>query len=130
MSYFFLCCIVFLLYYDTVQPQRYHRSSNDQGSSVDLGNMLYKTGSCSLSSYTKLAFGYGNHCGLGGNGSTVDDIDYCCYLHDACWGAMDFSGQVFEPYEWSYMAGGPLCIVCDDCLPEKMRAGSSIKCDM
>ena len=129
MSYLFLCCIVLSLYYDTVQPQ-YPRSSHDQRSSVDLGHMLYQTGSCNLSSYTKLAFGYGNHCGLGGSGSIVDDIDYCCYLHDACWGVMDFSGQVFEPYEWGYLggAGGPLFIACDDCLPENMRAESSIKC--
>jgi len=30
--------------------------------------------------------GYGCYCGLGGGGKSVDDIDKCCQVHDACYG--------------------------------------------
>lgn len=30
--------------------------------------------------------GYGCYCGLGGDGTAVDDIDVCCKRHDECYG--------------------------------------------
>ena len=96
----------------------------------DLGHMLYKTGSCSVFSYAKLAGGYGNHCGIGGSGPIIDDIDSCCYLHDMCWTDIDSSWQLLVSYAWSCHGNGPTHIVCNNCLPDFKSERNRIKCEI
>jgi secretory phospholipase A2 len=103
--------------------------TQEVGSVIDLGNMLETTGSCGILSYTRLARGYGNHCGYGGSGKIIDNIDECCYKHDACWNAMNYRMQVTKTYTWGYPGGGPAMVKCFDCGPGKTK-DEKIKCDI
>ena len=61
---------------------------------------FYRVGSGAGYDGTKMGF-YGNFCGLGGSGSTLDEYDVCCKAHDACYGAnscsVTSSSAVTEP---------------------------------
>lgn len=54
---------------------------------------------------------YGNHCGFGGHGTSVDPLDECCKAHDECYGKAGkakclVSESVYAiPYSWKYSDG-------------------------
>eukprot|EP00117_Sycon_ciliatum_P027273 scpid102194/ scgid22197/ len=55
---------------------------------------------------------YGCWCGVGGGGPTVDSIDQCCKVHDACYGSVETQGcgdPKYEDYHWRYSGGRVFC---------------------
>ena len=78
------------------------REPEHSESSADLSIMVSTTGSCSKYSYMAMAAGYGNYCGFGGRGQPMDEIDECCYAHDACWAAINYRWAAFKSYNWGY----------------------------
>ncbi|KAL4240479.1 Phospholipase A2 [Mactra antiquata] len=67
--------------------------------------------------------GYGNWCGFGGKGGTVDDIDACCKAHDECYERInDGSCETLlkykiytTEYRWSFKNGNIVCHDDDTC---------------
>lgn len=49
--------------------------------------------------FTSYAF-YGCHCGIGGRGLPLDEIDWCCQVHDCCYGILMSKGcfPLFQKY--------------------------------
>ena len=95
----------------------------------NLGAMLTSSGSCGFASYFRLT-NYGNYCGLGGSGPITGVIDGCCYVHDACYRAMEETRQIAINYEWSYSGGGPYKIKCEQCVNIQDKVKCEIcKCD-
>ncbi|XP_072011278.1 basic phospholipase A2 caudoxin-like [Engystomops pustulosus] len=56
---------------------------------------------------------YGCHCGLGGKGFPVDDIDWCCHAHDCCYDTLERMGcsPKMKNYHFIRIFG---TIICDD----------------
>ncbi|XP_075462160.1 basic phospholipase A2-like [Ascaphus truei] len=78
------------------------------GGLVEFGQMILKVnGKPPVPSYTT----YGCYCGIGGHGKPVDDIDWCCRVHDCCYEKMDRMGckPRSKPYHFSYNNGILTC---------------------
>ncbi|CAL1280135.1 unnamed protein product [Larinioides sclopetarius] len=81
---------------------------------LDLSNMLSVTTSRSPLDFLN----YGNWCGLGGSGYTLDSIDKCCKMHDLCYeNASDSVCWNEKPhlatYRWKSYAGKIHCNKAD-----------------
>jgi len=85
------------------------------------------TRQCGATSWVRLASGYGNWCGFGGDGNVVDRIDACCRSHDFCYTAAQtsalrntcsfkniFAHPVFWTYEWTTQQNIFTCFDDDD----------------
>ncbi|XP_064137475.1 phospholipase A2 group V [Loxodonta africana] len=84
---------------------------------------------------------YGCYCGLGGQGTPKDGTDWCCWVHDHCYGLLEEKGCniVTQSYKYKVTWGsvtcelGPFCQVhlcaCDRklvyCLRRKLRSYDS-----
>ncbi|KAM9299562.1 acidic phospholipase A2 Cc1-PLA2-like [Gastrophryne carolinensis] len=75
---------------------------------------------------TSFAF-YGCHCGYGGNGLPVDDIDWCCWVHDCCFGELIAGGcnPYIVHYSFTYRHG---ILTCSNRNPESC-ARRACECD-
>ncbi|KAM4652374.1 basic phospholipase A2 caudoxin-like [Discoglossus pictus] len=82
---------------------------------VDFGNMIHQVVQRSPFAYIL----YGCHCGPGGRGMPKDEIDWCCHVHDCCFGVMDTLGcrPMTKRYYFSYENGDLSCDlpVNDEC---------------
>ncbi|KAI5139281.1 Phospholipase A2 Group V [Manis pentadactyla] len=60
---------------------------------------------------------YGCYCGWGGRGTPKDGTDWCCWVHDLCYGRLEDEGCHIrtQPYRYRFARGlvtcelGPLC---------------------
>ncbi|XP_070366969.1 phospholipase A2 group V isoform X1 [Equus asinus] len=86
------------------------------GSLLDLRSMIEKvTGKTALTNY---GF-YGCYCGWGGRGTPKDGTDWCCRVHDHCYGQLEEKGCHIrmQSYKYRFTRGlvtcelGPLCQV-------------------
>ncbi|XP_045212519.1 phospholipase A2 SSD387-like isoform X2 [Mercenaria mercenaria] len=67
--------------------------------------------------------GYGNWCGLGGSGKTIDVIDECCKVHDKCYLKLNHGDcdtllryRIYTTeYKWSFKSGQITCNEEDPC---------------
>ncbi|XP_036888734.1 phospholipase A2 group V [Sturnira hondurensis] len=105
------------------------------GGFLELKSMIEKvTGKDALMDY---GF-YGCYCGLGGQGTPKDATDWCCRVHDYCYGVLENKGCDIrmQYYKYRYSRGlvscepGPRCQVqlcaCDRslayCLKKNLRS--------
>ncbi|XP_013415886.1 basic phospholipase A2 caudoxin-like [Lingula anatina] len=81
---------------------------------------------------------YGNWCGPGGDGETVDDIDECCKSHDNCYERighnechMRFVPEDFRTYltHYGYKVGSSNSIICTDDPVKNACKRSLCECD-
>ncbi|XP_047423044.1 phospholipase A2 group V isoform X1 [Sciurus carolinensis] len=86
------------------------------GGLLDLKSMIEKvTGKDALKNY---GF-YGCYCGWGGRGTPKDGTDWCCWLHDLCYGRLEEEGCGIrtQSYQYRFARGrvtcehGPFCPV-------------------
>ncbi|KAM9686053.1 phospholipase A2 group V [Trichechus inunguis] len=86
------------------------------GSLLDLKSMIEKvTGKNALMNY---GF-YGCYCGWGGHGTPRDGTDWCCWVHDGCYGHLEEKGCKIwtQSYKYRVKRGfvtcepGPFCQV-------------------
>ncbi|XP_023075093.1 calcium-dependent phospholipase A2 isoform X1 [Piliocolobus tephrosceles] len=106
-----------------------------QGGLLDLKSMIEKvTGKNALTNY---GF-YGCYCGWGGRGTPKDGTDWCCWVHDHCYGRLEEKGCNIrtQSYKYRFAWGlvtcepGPFCHVqlcaCDRklvyCLKRNLRS--------
>ncbi|XP_047584581.1 phospholipase A2 group V-like [Lutra lutra] len=54
---------------------------------------------------------YGCYCGLGGQGTPRDGTDWCCWVHDHCYGQLEEKGcQIWtQPYTYRFARGLVTC---------------------
>ncbi|XP_077755477.1 phospholipase A2 group V isoform X3 [Canis aureus] len=105
------------------------------GGLLDLKSMIEKvTGKSALTNY---GF-YGCYCGWGGRGTPKDGTDWCCWVHDRCYGRLEEKGCHIrtQSYKYRFAQGlvtceyGPLCqmqlCTCDRklvyCLKRNLRS--------
>ncbi|XP_025867839.2 phospholipase A2 group V isoform X1 [Vulpes vulpes] len=105
------------------------------GGLLDLKSMIEKvTGKTALTNY---GF-YGCYCGWGGRGTPKDGTDWCCWVHDHCYGRLEEKGCHIrtQSYKYRFARGlvtceyGPLCqmqlCTCDRklvyCLKRNLRS--------
>uniref|UniRef100_A0A8C0MMD0 Phospholipase A2 n=2 Tax=Canis lupus familiaris TaxID=9615 RepID=A0A8C0MMD0_CANLF len=105
------------------------------GGLLDLKSMIEKvTGKSALTNY---GF-YGCYCGWGGRGTPKDGTDWCCWVHDRCYGRLEEKGCHIrtQSYKYRFAQGlvtceyGPLCqmqlCTCDwklvYCLKRNLRS--------
>nr|XP_027792762.1 calcium-dependent phospholipase A2 [Marmota flaviventris] len=86
------------------------------GGLLDLKSMIEKvTGKNALKNY---GF-YGCYCGWGGRGTPKDGTDWCCWMHDRCYGRLEDEGCGIrtQSYQYRFTRGlvicehGPFCQV-------------------
>ncbi|KAM5270167.1 phospholipase A2 group V isoform 2-T6 [Hipposideros larvatus] len=78
------------------------------GSLLDLNSMITKvTGKNALMDY---GF-YGCYCGWGGQGTPKDGTDWCCFVHDHCYGRLEEKGCRIrtQPYIYRFSRGLVIC---------------------
>ncbi|XP_028402387.1 phospholipase A2, minor isoenzyme-like [Dendronephthya gigantea] len=92
--FFIIVSLVMFTCSDTVQSSRSRRSV------VNFGRMVR----CATGRDPFDFVNYGCHCGLGGRGKTLDDIDRCCHSHDRCYRRLRSKGicNIFQIYLKSY----------------------------
>lgn len=85
-----------------------------QGGLAELNSMIEEvTGKNALMSY---GF-YGCYCGLGGQGTPMDGTDWCCWMHDHCYGRLEKAGCNIrsQPYTYRVTWGRVTCEVGSWC---------------
>ncbi|MBZ3876132.1 Calcium-dependent phospholipase A2, partial [Sciurus carolinensis] len=78
------------------------------GGLLDLKSMIEKvTGKDALKNY---GF-YGCYCGWGGRGTPKDGTDWCCWLHDLCYGRLEEEGCGIrtQSYQYRFARGRVTC---------------------
>ncbi|XP_053546283.1 group IIE secretory phospholipase A2-like isoform X2 [Bombina bombina] len=90
---------------------------------IDFGIMIHKVVQRSPLNYVL----YGCHCGYGGRGQPMDNIDWCCHKHDCCFDYMVSIGckPMNEPYKFTYIDGNLTC----DSLQNNLCAQETCECD-
>ncbi|KAL9984693.1 hypothetical protein ACROYT_G007019 [Oculina patagonica] len=78
---------------------------------LDFGVMI----SCAVGRAPLDYDGYGCFCGLGGEGTPVDETDKCCQIHDACYNEVQNSGSC--PFDWTIYAIPYSTKDCTECEP-------------
>uniref|UniRef100_A0ABI7ZGG1 Phospholipase A2 n=1 Tax=Felis catus TaxID=9685 RepID=A0ABI7ZGG1_FELCA len=69
------------------------------GGLLDLKSMIEKvTGKTALTNY---GF-YGCYCGWGGRGTPKDGTDWCCWVHDHCYGRLEEKGCHIRTQSYKY----------------------------
>ncbi|XP_053432902.1 phospholipase A2 group V [Nycticebus coucang] len=69
------------------------------GGLIELKSMIEKvTGKNALTTY---GF-YGCYCGLGGQGTPMDATDWCCWVHDRCYGQLEEEGCNVRTQSYKY----------------------------
>lgn len=69
------------------------------GGLLELKSMIEKvTGKSALTNY---GF-YGCHCGWGGKGTPKDGTDWCCLIHDQCYGHLEEKGCHIRTQSYKY----------------------------
>ncbi|XP_020624285.1 phospholipase A2, minor isoenzyme-like [Orbicella faveolata] len=74
---------------DTSQEARDSPIVSHKRSVLEFGLMI----SCAVERSPLDYNGYGCFCGLGGEGTPLDDTDRCCEIHDNCYSAVQNSGS-------------------------------------
>ncbi|KAM5248093.1 phospholipase A2 group V [Ctenodactylus gundi] len=85
------------------------------GGLLDLKSMIEKvTGKNALKNY---AF-YGCYCGWGGQGTPKDGTDWCCWMHDRCYGQLEERGCGIrtQTYKYRVVQGQVACLEHDESL--------------
>ncbi|XP_042544648.1 phospholipase A2 group V [Dipodomys spectabilis] len=79
------------------------------GDLLDLKSMIEKvTGKDALKAY---GF-YGCYCGWGGRGTPKDGTDWCCWVHDQCYGRLEEEGCNIRTQSYKYRFAWGL-VTCD-----------------
>ncbi|XP_069893875.1 phospholipase A2 group V isoform X2 [Dipodomys merriami] len=79
------------------------------GDLLDLKSMIEKvTGKDALMDY---GF-YGCYCGWGGRGTPKDSTDWCCWVHDQCYGRLEEEGCNIRIQSYKYRFAWGL-VTCD-----------------
>ncbi|XP_051027776.1 phospholipase A2 group V [Acomys russatus] len=79
-----------------------------RGGLLELKSMIEKvTGKNALKNY---GF-YGCYCGLGGRGTPKDGTDWCCFMHDNCYGELEEKNCNIrtQPYDFRFTRGLVIC---------------------
>uniref|UniRef100_G1SUZ8 Phospholipase A2 n=1 Tax=Oryctolagus cuniculus TaxID=9986 RepID=G1SUZ8_RABIT len=85
------------------------------GSLLDLKSMIEKvTGKNALTNY---GF-YGCYCGWGGRGTPMDGTDWCCWVHDKCYGRLEERACNIRTQSYKYRFARGL-VTCGKPLPSR-----------
>ncbi|CAK6440698.1 unnamed protein product [Pipistrellus nathusii] len=87
------------------------------GGLLELKSMIEKvTGKNALTNY---GF-YGCYCGWGGRGTPKDVTDWCCWIHDRCYGLLEEKGCYIRTQSYQYSVSRGL-VTCETGAPCQMK---------